>query len=253
MEAAERNSGRYEIVTVEPQAQTPTLKQCIFCAETIQADAIKCRFCNEFLNTEKARALQKGADNSEEGEQEKEDGSVLFVGRPSLFGLIGPAIRAIIVLAAAIFLMRYPAENLLVSFLDRFTDFQISDSQYFALARYRQIAAFGLFLLVVVIFLYKVLKLKMTRYEVTTDRIEHSRGIFDRRVDNLDMFRVVDLKLRRSLLDCALGIGRVTLTTTDKSDPEFSFAKIRGCRRLYDAVKRASLQADQKQGVIHLE
>jgi hypothetical protein len=98
-----------------------------------------------------------------------------------------------------------------------------------------------------------MLRLKMTRYEVTADRIEYSRGLVERAVDNLDMFRVIDLKLRRSLLDCVLGIGRVELITTDKTDPEFAFEKMRHSRRLYDTIKKASLEADRRDSVIHLE
>jgi uncharacterized membrane protein YdbT with pleckstrin-like domain len=101
--------------------------------------------------------------------------------------------------------------------------------------------------------LLKVVYLKMIYYEVSGDRIEWSRGILDRRVDNLDMFRVIDLKLRRSLLDCIFGIGTVALITTDKTDPEFVFEKIRGSRELYDIVKKASLEADRRTGVVHLE
>ena len=93
----------------------------------------------------------------------------------------------------------------------------------------------------------------MICYEITPERIEWSRGVLDRRVDNLDMFRVIDLKLRRSLLDCILGIGTISLITTDKTDPEFDFEKIRHCHRLYDIIKRSSLEADRQSGVIHLE
>ena len=67
------------------------------------------------------------------------------------------------------------------------------------------------------------------------------------------MFRVIDLRLHRSLLDCMLGIGTVTLITKDESDPEFSFKKIGRPRALYDILKKASLDADRKQGVIHIE
>jgi hypothetical protein len=69
----------------------------------------------------------------------------------------------------------------------------------------------------------------------------------------MDMFRVIDLKLRRSLLDCIVGVGTIGLITTDKTDPEFKFEKIRGARRLYDIIKKASLDADRKNSVIHLE
>ena len=67
------------------------------------------------------------------------------------------------------------------------------------------------------------------------------------------MFRVIDLKMRRSLIDCFLGIGTIILTTKDESDPEFSFVKVRGCRQLYNVIKKAGLEADKVRNVIHVE
>jgi hypothetical protein len=67
------------------------------------------------------------------------------------------------------------------------------------------------------------------------------------------MFRVIDLKMRRSLLDCVVGVGTVGLITTDKTDPQFYFEKIHDSRRLYDIIKRTSLEADKRSGVVHLE
>jgi len=59
--------------------------------------------------------------------------------------------------------------------------------------------------------------------------------------------------MRRTVFDCILGIGTVGLITTDKTDPEFVFEKIRDSRRLYDIIKKASLEADKQSGVIHVE
>jgi len=218
------------------------IKPCPFCAEPIQAAAVKCRFCNEFLNTEKAKRIIA----EQSGEPlEDEDEEILFAANPSLFGLAGAAIKASLFMALALFIIIYPAEQLSI--------FKLSDAQAVTFAQYRAIIGTGLAILVVLILLYKTVKLQMTYYEITADRIEFSRGILDRKVDNLDMFRVVDLSLRRSILDCIVGIGSVTLLTTDKTDPEFTFEKIRHPRKLYDTIKRASLNADQKNSVIHLE
>jgi uncharacterized membrane protein YdbT with pleckstrin-like domain len=85
------------------------------------------------------------------------------------------------------------------------------------------------------------------------DRIEFSRGIFSRKIDNLDMFRIIDIRLHRSLLDCLTGVGSVTLETKDDSDPTFEFEKIARPKVLYDIIKKASLQADRRQGVIHVD
>jgi membrane protein YdbS with pleckstrin-like domain len=115
------------------------------------------------------------------------------------------------------------------------------------------IAGLALGAVVTLFLLLKAVNLKTTYYEVCIDRIEWSRGILDRKVDNLDVFRITDLKLRRSPLDCLLGIGTVTLFTSDKTDPEFVFEKVHHCRELYNIIKKATLEADHRNSVVHIE
>ncbi|MHC4364624.1 MAG: PH domain-containing protein [Planctomycetota bacterium] len=261
-----------ETVTTSP----PQTKPCPYCAEIIQLRAVKCRFCSEFLNTAKAKALETPSAPDPDSE---EDDHIRFSGRPSLWAMVPAAIKGAIFLALAVFLMRYPVESasvfqpaettgpppsydlaeeltesdLIESPADKSSVFTLTDEQALVFGKYRIIAGIGLAIVIVLALLLKMVKLKMTYYEVSADRIEWSRGLLDRKVDNLDMFRVVDLSLRRSLLDCLFGIGTVGLITTDKTDPEFTFDKMRRSRRLYDVIKKASLDADRRNAVVHLE
>jgi hypothetical protein len=268
----------------------PKTKQCPFCAETIQAAAIKCRFCNEFLNTNKAKALQTDPTcglatlNAKPDNAPKTAAGILFEGKPSLWAMTSLAIRGLLFFAIAAFLIRYPLEELSIfrqtepiappvvtslpadaitatgpepeiaeNTAETPSRLALNKQQLVLFRRYRIIAGLGIVVLVTLILLVKMVRLKMTRYEVSADRIEWSRGILDRKVDNIDMFRVIDLKLRRNLLDCIVGVGSVTVITTDKTDPEFTFEKIRNPRGLYDVIKKTSLDADRRYNAIHLE
>jgi len=232
-------------MTEQVQSSGDHTKQCPYCAEVILAAAIKCRYCGEFLN----RPLKTPAQNADaqSADSQKQPANTVFEANPSIWCIFPAFLKTVLVAAFLLFVSFWPVRQIL-------TDFnKIPPNIVDAFLKYRPVVGVCLTALAMLIFSYKVLKLKSVHYRVTADRVEWSRGIFERRIDNIDMFRIVDIRLCRSILDCILGIGVIVLITNDKTDPEFRFEKIRRPRQLYEIIKKSSLDADTKRGVIHLE
>jgi ribosomal protein L40E len=244
-------------------------KLCPFCAEQIPARAVKCRYCGELFTPERLKLVERALAAESQGTGEQS----LLVTSPSLWALVNSFTMGFIALCAAIFLIIVPIERSFNS--SKSPDGTVSQSNSSSaniaanqnlpqqppvpnnssssMRRFRILSGLLIVLIISLWLATKIYELKMIRYEITPQRIEYSRGLFDRKVDNLDMFRIVDMKMRRSPLDCMTGVGTVIVYTTDKTDPEFRFEKIRNPGQLYDIVKKYSLEADRGGSVVHLE
>jgi membrane protein YdbS with pleckstrin-like domain len=88
-------------------------------------------------------------------------------------------------------------------------------------AQWRAFSPFILVLLLVPILLALVryLEVKTKLYELTTERIKITQGIFSRVTDTLELYRVKDLETRQPFLYRVVGIENVQLNTSDASSP----------------------------------
>lgn len=64
------------------------------------------------------------------------------------------------------------------------------------------------------------------RYRLTSERLFLERGILSREMSELELVRVDDVTVHQSLIERMVNVGKVTLATTDASDPGISLESI---------------------------
>ena len=86
-------------------------------------------------------------------------------------------------------------------------------------------------------------------YEVTSERIRVTTGIFTRRTDELELYRVKDLTLIESLLERVLSVGSIQVTTNDASTPNLEIQAVKGARDLREGLRKSGEECREKKGV----
>lgn len=83
-------------------------------------------------------------------------------------------------------------------------------------------ALWGIFFWLVIpifIILWKWLVVKNTKYELTTERLKIRHGVLNKKMDDLELYRVRDFKLERPFFLRLFSLGNIILQTSDKSHP----------------------------------
>lgn len=94
-----------------------------------------------------------------------------------------------------------------------------------------------------------------TRYEVSDQRIIIHQGIIIKSTDEIELFRIKDLRVNYSIINQMADIGTITLTTSDKTADghEFIMPCIPAARRRRDELRQLVDAARQQRRVRELD
>jgi uncharacterized membrane protein YdbT with pleckstrin-like domain len=91
--------------------------------------------------------------------------------------------------------------------------------------------------------------LSFTRYRLENNRLYINKGFFSTIEDELVMYRVLDVRLKRSLWDKLFGVGTVTLYTADETHKELVLQKIKRSSQVRTMISEIAEQERAKLGI----
>ena len=99
------------------------------------------------------------------------------------------------------------------------------------------------------------LRNRSATYEITDQRLIIKRGILFKTIDEVELYRIKDVRLGYSLLNQMTDIGTITLTSSDRTTAggEFSLRDIPMARERREGLRKLVDRARQRRGVRELD
>lgn len=87
------------------------------------------------------------------------------------------------------------------------------------------------------------------KYELTTQRLKHRAGILTLTNDRIELIDVDDVLYKQGLVQAMLGVGDITIKSSDQSSPELVLRGIDNVRQVSDMIDNARRQERRKRGL----
>jgi uncharacterized membrane protein YdbT with pleckstrin-like domain len=114
------------------------------------------------------------------------------------------------------------------------------------------IALTGVALLII---LWRWLENMASKYEITEERLIIRRGIVSKSIDEIELYRIKDVRIDFSLINQIAGIGRLTIASSDETtrDGDLVIAGIDRAQERRETLRRLVDTARQKRRVREID
>jgi hypothetical protein len=91
------------------------------------------------------------------------------------------------------------------------------------------------------------------RYRITNYRIDFERGILGKKIDTLELWHVEDIRFDQSFLDRLLGVGNLTVVSSDETTPQLQMHGLPNPRPLFETLKQRVIAVKRQRGVLKMD
>ena len=95
---------------------------------------------------------------------------------------------------------------------------------------------------------YFGLPISLTVYSLSEDRLFRESGLLTREYEEVLLYRVRDISLRRSFAQMIFGVGTITLDTSDRSTPEFKIVNVKASKQVKELIHQLVEEAKVRRG-----
>ena len=110
--------------------------------------------------------------------------------------------------------------------------------------------AVSLFLLLVL--LYRYIYLRRMSYRISTEQLVSEHGIICRKVDYMELYRIMDFQEHQSLLQQLCGLKTVRILSTDRNTPRLDLIGIRKRDDIVPAIRERVEINKRKKGIYEI-
>jgi uncharacterized membrane protein YdbT with pleckstrin-like domain len=104
-----------------------------------------------------------------------------------------------------------------------------------------------LILIQLIAFILALARLRSTIYTVTNQRVMIETGMMSKNLSEIDLRYIDDTQFRQGVTDRMLGIGYVTIISSDKATPSCVLRGVRDPRALREMIRTSAYQVSQRQ------
>ena len=113
----------------------------------------------------------------------------------------------------------------------------------------------GLAAVSLLIILVKWVQNLASKFEVTPDRLIIRRGIIRKRIDEIELYRIKDVRIDFTIINQMAGIGRITISSSDETtrDGDLILADIERAQERRETLRRLVDTARQQRRVREID